>query len=358
MSDYRNTGRTTIDWCADTWPWLPEEGHWLPDHGHPSRPAYFSISTAGLVGADAYDFWRERVFYNFAADKPGPDKRTTFSARAHGIVSERGNFFAYSSAAVSGQRTAKQVDADGIDDLELGLVLAGRRVAVQGDDALHTSASDQFFVYDPSAPSRVNWTDHRGVHLTLRRSTLRGYHCDRLPRACDIAQALTTSQLAPFLQCQMRLLADRIAELAPNQKQIMLEQTLSLAIATLQDLPAIQAANAPRSCRDGLFVAACRYIDARLTAWELTPGMVARGLTCSRATLYRAFADRGLTVAGLIRERRLLRARQMLSRNPMQLPVSEIALSCGVTDMRTFNRTFKAQFGMTPSEAVNMNQDS
>ncbi len=69
----------------------------------------------------------------------------------------------------------------------------------------------------------------------------------------------------------------------------------------------------------------------------------------STSNLMRSFkAQTGLSVAAYVRERRLQRAREMLSEPRRSL--SQVAFDTGFSDHSHLTRSFKARFGVTPSQ--------
>lgn len=75
---------------------------------------------------------------------------------------------------------------------------------------------------------------------------------------------------------------------------------------------------------------------------ELATGVSARNL-------YRAFQRcRGYTPQDFLRQMRLRRADAML-RAPDTISVTDVALSCGLSDLSRFSREFARTFGATPS---------
>ncbi len=98
-----------------------------------------------------------------------------------------------------------------------------------------------------------------------------------------------------------------------------------------------------------LYAAAMQYIDRRLSSANLDGDQIARAVGCSRATLYRAFAEQGQTIGDVVRRARLDRVGHLLATMP-HLTVSDAAMRYGLLEIRTFNRLFKQFYGMTPSE--------
>lgn len=93
------------------------------------------------------------------------------------------------------------------------------------------------------------------------------------------------------------------------------------------------------------------YIDSRLEDPLLGPDMIMQRFRVSRSHLYRAFEPDG-GVAKIIREKRLDRAYHLLTNSPSeQIFVKNVARQCGISDGVDFSKSFKARFGILPSEA-------
>lgn len=92
-----------------------------------------------------------------------------------------------------------------------------------------------------------------------------------------------------------------------------------------------------------------RYIDAHLSEMELSPARIAAAYFISVRSLHALFADEPLSVAALIRHRRLTEASGLLN-DPMlkELSVQSIGARVGIGDAAGFSRMFSREFGMTP----------
>jgi AraC-like DNA-binding protein len=89
-------------------------------------------------------------------------------------------------------------------------------------------------------------------------------------------------------------------------------------------------------------------IRRNLSNPDLSPDLVADACGISKRYLHELFADGNATVSQLIREQRLIAARNLLAMsNPG--PMSDIAYRFGFSDQAQFSRLFKAMFGQTPS---------
>ena len=99
-----------------------------------------------------------------------------------------------------------------------------------------------------------------------------------------------------------------------------------------------------------LVQAAKDVADSRLADPDLSAVMLARELNVSVRTLQRAFTAAGETVISYIRRRRLEEARLALAAPSGRLSVSELAARWQFADSSHFSRTFKKEYGRTPTE--------
>lgn len=90
------------------------------------------------------------------------------------------------------------------------------------------------------------------------------------------------------------------------------------------------------------------FILARLGDPELEPEMIATAIGLSLRQLHRVFAGGGATIERWIWRQRLERCRQDLLLQP-KVAISQVAFRWGFSDAAHFSRTFRAQFGTTPS---------
>ncbi|WP_156969738.1 helix-turn-helix domain-containing protein [Knoellia subterranea] len=120
---------------------------------------------------------------------------------------------------------------------------------------------------------------------------------------------------------------------------------VSLAVSTT-----IEGAVAP--VRLQRFQAALDQVERRLADPELTPHDVAKELSISVSYLTKLFAEHGTSFGRTVLTRRLDRARGLLAVGevPGAATVTQVAMACGFHDSGYFARTFRARFGVTPSE--------
>ena len=93
------------------------------------------------------------------------------------------------------------------------------------------------------------------------------------------------------------------------------------------------------------------YVARNLRDPQLSIEGIARALHCSRRHLYNAFADDEVTLAGYIQRQRLEACVRELRDGDRGLrPITEIALSCGFSNLSHFSRVFRHHTGMSPSD--------
>ena len=269
------------DWAASCWEWDPASGPWRPENGGPADTVRFDISTAGLPGNQAYDFWRNMVFYNFSAQRPNDEQRRRYHAEGTGFFTAGAAIGISSTDSLFGGRHIAQHRADGLDDITIGYVAEGMRWQVDEDG------------------------EHRATNPLRRRG--------RSMAAADMGHLFPA----------MTALAQ--AALAPA------------------GTPETDAGE------PGRLAAACRFIRAHLGDEDLSPDRIAAAIGCSRATLYRLFADHPMTIAEYVRECRLQAAMTTLSGRSGG-SVSSVAARLGFTDPSTFSQAFRRRFGVSPRD--------
>lgn len=272
-----------------------------------------------------------------------------FKARAYALVAPRGDLYLYESRAVSGQRTARQIRADGGDLFNFGLVLAGGRQHRDENDRVTVARPGDFFCYDATRVSRVAWQDHRGMHLSLPRTLVVASVGKPLPDPSRLIRMLKYSHLAPLLRSHFRVLAREFCSLTLSERAAMFETTVDFLLSVLREVIAQESEVSTLELR-AYFTTAKRVIQEQFSDPNLTLEMVAHALHCSRSTLYRAFNAHGTTVARYIREFRLQEAKRRIAASPPGASIAAIAAECGFYDPAYFRRLFRARFDMSPSD--------
>ncbi|GAA4586226.1 helix-turn-helix domain-containing protein [Planotetraspora phitsanulokensis] len=150
----------------------------------------------------------------------------------------------------------------------------------------------------------------------------------------------------------MRLLTGYIRQLAGDLDG---EQRNDAGLAAIELLVmalrgAIPAVPGEQSAGEVLLGLMRSHVRDHLADPRLTVAELARRHHVSVRHAHALFGRIGVTPGAYIREQRLLRARTMLSDPKHDLrPVSDIGAAVGLGELRTFERAFQRQFGMTPA---------
>jgi AraC-like DNA-binding protein len=92
------------------------------------------------------------------------------------------------------------------------------------------------------------------------------------------------------------------------------------------------------------------YARKRLNDPELCAEQIAAAHYVSVRHLYRVLAEGGISLADWIRTRRLEACRQELARSPSASGIAAVARKHGFSDMSSFSRGFRAEYGLSPRE--------
>lgn len=229
--------------------------------------------------------------------------------------------------------------------------------AVHIDDARDNRrriAPGSLALYDLNQIARYEWIGPaREAYLILSRAeAMRAMGATG--RSRGLILPLEQCAIAPALHAQLALLARSALILDATERAGLLAGAHALALLALHQAAHPVAANDAAddtlgSLSAGRYAAALHFMEQHAERPELDAAAIARGIACSRSRLYAAFADRGKTVMGALREVRLQRARAVLERGGW-VHLGALAWHCGFADQSNFSRAFKSRFGATPSD--------
>jgi AraC-like DNA-binding protein len=240
-------------------------------------------------------------------------------------------------------RDARTARADDGAMWQLYLLTEGRVRAEQGRAVAVLEPSDLVLI-DPARPVRFASTATVNVTMLVPRASLR-LGQDEATRLAGVRirgdrgpAALVSSLVRDMVGS---LTGFRAAEAARSAAAV----TELIAVALSAQLGEVRPApdDALRARIEG-------HIEARLSDPELSPARIAHEHHMSVRRLHRLFEDQPLTVAALIRHRRLERCHADLAGSGRT--VASVAARWGFTDPAHFSRLFKATYGYTASAAA------
>jgi AraC-like DNA-binding protein len=315
-----------------------------------TKPAVsrISFSTGERPKRERLSFWCDFFGRHILRTQIEPVSRAHFDAEATlwSMPGLRVHWASYSAAA----RVVRPRELISADDDNVALLIdrggtttfsqAGNEVGLARGDGVAALQSEPALMVFPRA---------RYMAVVAPRMALRPLARSLEDRAGNrIASSVEALRLLPkYIDMLRRELSNR-------------DHTLTaLAVAHVHDLMAL----ALGATRDGAALALGRgvraarlnavkaYIRQNLAMPNLSVHSVAAHHGLSPRYVHMLFEGEGTTFSTLVREQRLLRARNML-RSPRYAghAISSIAFAVGFSDLSHFNRSFRTSFGATPTE--------
>jgi AraC-like DNA-binding protein len=156
---------------------------------------------------------------------------------------------------------------------------------------------------------------------------------------------------------ELRLLASYAHAVTQNSlpsmavRQTVSQHLIDLATLVIGATREAQAIASHRGSRAAQLAFAKAEILRRLAEPDLNVASVAYRLRISPRYLHMLFEQEHMTFSAFVTSRRLARARDMLVRpSHASRRIIDIALDAGFREIRTFNRSFRERYGMSPSE--------
>lgn len=159
---------------------------------------------------------------------------------------------------------------------------------------------------------------------------------------------LMTTGLTALLADYLTALERRLPQIGIDAMERVAEMTGNIIAACLA--PTADRMDAARPAANWTLVErARRAIHQNLANQNLTPDDLCRLIGTSRSKLYRLFEPFG-GVAHYIQRQRLREGRALLGRSGDALSVGRIGEQVGFSDLSSFSRAFRREFGMSPSD--------
>jgi AraC-like DNA-binding protein len=255
------------------------------------------------------------------------------------------------SGTVQGVRHehARRDSGDGDDDFSFHMNLIGLSfVAGHRSETTLRDGDAMLLSYSVSRTiSRPDRVDHRVIRLPRASLTPLVRNIDAavlcpIPRGTGMLSLLRNYVDAVF---------DDPALAIPESRQLIVAQLCDLVAVTIGATRDAAAEAEGRGIRAARLRSIKGDIDALLANHDLSPGVVAKRQKVSDSYIRKLFEAEGTSFSQCVLERRLERARRMLT-DPrwVDRSIAWIAFEVGFGDLSYFNRTFKRFYGATPSD--------
>ena len=233
------------------------------------------------------------------------------------------------------ERPAEVIRRTPADAIAVYLTLAGEAFFYH-DDGVLTLRPGQLLVCDPDRPFVRGFS--RGLEefaVKVPRAVFREVTADaalRAPLVRDVTGDVTVRSLRRLLDRALRPDGGDAVD-----ERLALDLVAALVGGGATRPAAVHLANARA------------FIEEHLTDPNLGAGRVAAAVGISQRHLSRAFAGSGVSLPRFVLERRLVRARALLSSSP-DLSVGEVAARCGFGSVGTFSAAFREHFGVRATQ--------
>jgi AraC-like DNA-binding protein len=241
-------------------------------------------------------------------------------------------------------RSKRDIDSAPADHYSIFMQMGGQSVVNQCEDSIVFGPND-IAISDERQPFHATFSDggHRAIALVPRAML------NRLAPwlgQCPLRKLEANSSFADLARRHLLALTAGESPLNENATSLMTDNLCNLlALASAPDValdrlqPELQTEALLTFCRQNLHEPA------------LSPRFVAARFGISVRTLHLRFERLGQSFGRWLLENRLEACSKAL-RDPHQLSISisEIAYRWGFNDLSHFNKTFRARFGMAPSE--------
>jgi AraC-like DNA-binding protein len=256
--------------------------------------------------------------------------------RGGGEQESRGESF----GRAAGQPYVFMIVMDGY--LAVGMPMAGSCVLSQdGREAVLTPGD--FAVVDTSRPYEIAFDGiHRMVVTTAPegRVSIRPEDLSRIT-----ARRISSSQVLRAIAWQQQ---GRDKLVAASQ---LPPPVLDLVSASLTEVAGELVGLHPHGHRAALLTQIREYIECNLGDARLSPQSIAAAHYISVRYLQKLFQSQGVTVKGLIRNRRLDRCRSdLVDPRHRDRSIGAIGARWNLSPASYFSRVFRARYGLTPSE--------
>lgn len=239
-------------------------------------------------------------------------------------------------------RDARHVRRDPTDHWVIAIGTRESRITLS-EGGLLVPAGAPFLVSlaDPVESNRG--ADDR-LHLYLPRDRFAAL-APELDKACGRAIG---GGLGRLLADYMRLLERSLPALGPEDRRGLGDAVQAMVAACVAPTAALAAEAAPQ--RDLTRLERVRHaIRRRLHSATLTPASLCRDVGMSRSQLYRLLEGEG-GVIRYIQRHRLRAIHAALTNAADDRPIAAIAEAFGFYEPSTFSRTFRREFGATPTD--------
>ena len=294
-----------------------------------------------------YDAWRDSisVVFDYQLQASVPEEQF-FASIDNVLFDDAFILSAFHAQAASYERNAARIAADSLDMIMLQFALEGPCQLLASRAQRQCRVGD-IVIMDATQPIHNRNARERNITLSVSRQALKNLVKDI--ESSHLAVIAANEPAAVMLRSHLLALYGNLPQVAAASSPGVIDSTLALAAAALNAALGQATGDSP-PLRQSLRARANLLIEQWLHQPAIPIERLAAAVPCSRTRLYALFADDG-GVGRYIQRRRLqTAAARLMSARHRHLSITGIACASGFTNMSSFSRAFKLEFGITPRE--------
>jgi AraC-like DNA-binding protein len=304
------------------------------------------LNTSAVAEADRAEMVREAIA---AAIVPVEISWPVSGVAAHGVITDLGELTVGTirSSATAAERTPAQAR----DALEPSIFLSVQRVGsslVVQDDREAVARPGTLVIYDSTAPyTLVDDTGLSQEFFRIPHAALAMPH-DMIRKAC----AVPLSPGHPLTA----LATDYLSRLASTPELLTAADAAAVSYPSIELIRAVIATHlgadalGADTLQTTLPTRILDYVRQHLGDPGLCADQVAAAHYISVRHLYKVLAESGIGLSNWIRTHRLEACRHELARASAATTIAAVARKFGFSDMSSFSRAFRAEYGITPRQ--------
>ncbi|MEX5274142.1 MULTISPECIES: helix-turn-helix domain-containing protein [Kocuria] len=310
-----------------------------------ATPQQPSVEPAGLYTGLTMPQWREVIRGSFSALEITAPNEGQFRANLRVVELDDVHLFDMSTDAHRVVRTAQLVEQDQGEYFKLSLQLEGVCTLRQDGRECQLEPGD-LGLYVAYRPYELDFRGpQHSMVMTFPRSVVH-----MTPAQVEMVTARRITQdhgLGRVAAPMFRDLAENMDLLHGPHAMRLVRSALGMLVSVLSSDVLELSEEQPG---DLLVQQAAAYIDDHLGDSELSPGTIAKALYVSVRQLHSRFAAQDLTVSSTVRLKRLEAIREDLSDPALaDETVHSVSSRYGLLDAAHVSKSFKAEYGETPS---------
>jgi AraC-like DNA-binding protein len=304
---------------------------------------HIQFDSRSMPAPQALDYWRDSLSRSWEVSLADEVEPSDFHAevscwRIHDLIVGTAAF----GPKQMRMRREGNIRSDQLDHYRILLNRQGH-FDCDADGQQISLAPGRFLITDLGRPE---WSQSacRTAVLYIPRDLLD----EALPQPMRLHGLSPRNACAEILSEHLSSLLDSLPRATPEELAGLSCATVSLVAASLA-LTAQNREGAQPAIDSAMFRRARRYVEEHLTEDDLGAQQLCSALRVSRSTLYRLFEPIG-GVAQYIKERRLARVHEVLSRSRERPHIARLAERHGFKSAAHFSKAFRTQFGYSARE--------